>query len=252
MKKIKILFYLLIFCFFPALCPAQELDAIKADFLRGNYRRVIFEGKSQASSLNAIGADELNYILGLSFLKEERFEEARESFSRIQSNKFKEQAKLGIADTFLIEGRLQEAENFYNKLNGESGNKLKPSLLYRLSELELRKGNPQKANSYLSELRKNFPLSPELKVSRGIPVKAYAQNAPPSCAKYSVQVGFFSNSANAQKLKAKLLACDFSAYVEKSTGGFRVKVGILETLRDAQDMLTRLLKEGYPGKICSQ
>ncbi|MDD5108657.1 MAG: SPOR domain-containing protein [Candidatus Omnitrophica bacterium] len=60
---------------------------------------------------------------------------------------------------------------------------------------------------------------------------------------------FFSNSTNADILKDKLLATDFPAYIENSGGAYRVKVGRLKSLKEAQDLEDRLSKEGYQTKI---
>ena len=43
MQKIKIYLIGLVFVVMPAIGQAAELDGLKADFLQGNYRRVIFE-----------------------------------------------------------------------------------------------------------------------------------------------------------------------------------------------------------------
>jgi cell division septation protein DedD len=65
-----------------------------------------------------------------------------------------------------------------------------------------------------------------------------------------VQVGFFSNQANASKLVDKLLAKDFPAYIENSAGGYRVRVGKFTTQKEALDLEGKLSKEGYQTKVC--
>ena len=77
----------------PGYSWAQDLDNLKTDFLQGNYRRVIFEGQAQISQPHLNNPDELNYILGLSYLKESKIDLAQDCFLRILSNsksKFKE------------------------------------------------------------------------------------------------------------------------------------------------------------------
>ena len=235
---------------FPVLCRAADLDTLKADFLQGNYRRVIFEGEAEARSSNSRLSEELNYILGLSYLKENNLTQAREAFNRILKNpspKFRAQAEMGLADTYLIAGDYQEAEDIYNKLiNDEPNTGLKAPILYRLSQASFKKGDHRLANEYLLKLKKDFPLSPELKLTSGIPhIEAPKNDAEP----YSVQVGFFSNTANADNLKDKLRALGFSAYVEESTGGYRVRVGRFKALDEAVEMESELSKKGLPTKL---
>lgn len=248
-KIFIIIFFLLII---PGFCWAETgLDNIKIDFLKGNYRRVIFE--AQASRFDITGANELNYILALSYLKEERLEQARDCFKRLLGglpNKFKQRSQLGLADTYLIEGRFQEAEEIYNKLaTGEPNGSQKAAILYRLSQLEAKKGNNQQANNYLSQLRKEFPLSPELRLNKVLVFVDKPQASTIETEGYSVQVGFFSSRANAGILKDKLLAEDFPAYIENSGGAYRVKVGRLKTLKEALELEGRLSKEGFQTKI---
>jgi tetratricopeptide (TPR) repeat protein len=150
----------------------------------------------------------------------------------------------------LLGGRFQEAEDIYNKLiNDEKNSSQRPAILYRLSQLEFKRGNNQQANDYLSKLRRDFPLSPELKLNREL-ILIDTQEAPKKdTGEYSVQVGFFSSSSNANNLKDKLSAGGFPAYIENSGSAYRVKVGRLKSLKDAQDLESRLSKEGFQTKI---
>lgn len=235
---------------FPVLCRAADLDSLKADFLQGNYRRVIFEG--EASRPNIRASEELNYILGLSYLKENNLTLAREAFNRILKNpssKFRAQAAMSLGDTYLISGEYQEAEDLYNKLMNEEPNTgLKAALLYRLSQAAFNKGDHRLANDYLFKLKRDFPLSPELRSTRGLPhIEAPKKDA---AGAYSVQVGFFTNTANADNLRDKLCVLGFSAYVEEGQGGYRVRVGRFKALGEALDMESELSKKGFPTKLC--
>ena len=254
-QKTKIYLIGLILLGFPIISFAADLESLKADFLQGNYRRVIFEGQAQVERINIGNTDELNYILGLSYLKEGKLNLAEVCFRSILNNresKFKAQATLGLADTFLVGGRFQEAEEAYNKLISEQPNSVhKAAVLYRLSQLEFKKGNSPEANDYLFKLRRDFPLSPELRLSRGIEI---INRRPDESVKetgvYSVQVGFFSNYSNAGKLKDRLSAQGFPAFIESSAGGYRVRVGRFKTQKEAFDLEANLSRAGFPTKIC--
>jgi len=251
MQKIKFYLMILVFFIFPSFCLAADLDALKADFLQGNFRRVIFEGQSQASRIHIGNTDELNYILGLSYLKETQIASAQDCFRRITSNlnsKFNAQATLGLADSYLVAGQFQKAEDIYNKLIADDSNSSqKAALLYRLSQLESKRGNSAEANEYLSKLRRDFPLSPELRFGKGITTAVIPVN---DAREYSVQAGFFMNINNANNLKDKLLAKDYPAYIENSGVGYRVKVGRFKTQKEALSLESRLSAEGFQTKIC--
>ncbi|MDD5476887.1 MAG: SPOR domain-containing protein [Candidatus Omnitrophica bacterium] len=255
MEKNKLLFVSLIFFIIPAIAQAADLDSLKADFLQGNYRRVIFEAQPLADRADAGKAEELNYILGLSYLKEGKLEQAHDCFKHIlstSSGKFKAPANLGLADTYLMAGRFQEARDIYDKLIvDDSDSSQKAAVLYRLSQLEFKKGDIQQGNDYLFKLRREFPLSPELRLEKGLSlITPPAPSVKDTGAEYSVQVGFFTNSSNADILKNKLLAGNYPAYLEDSGAGYRVRVGKFKTQQEALELEGKLSKEGFQTKIC--
>ncbi|MFH1191782.1 MAG: SPOR domain-containing protein [Candidatus Omnitrophota bacterium] len=251
MQKIKFILVFWFFLILPNFCWALDMDSLKADFLEGNYRRVIFEGQAQIDRVHLRNADELNYILGLSYLKESKIGLAQGCFQRILNNpgsKFKEEARLGLGDTYLVTGQFQQAQDIYDRLMAEDPNsRQKSAVLYRLSQLEFKKGFHQKGNEYWSKLKKDFPLSPELRSTKGIA----SINIPANDADgYSMQLGFFTNSANADKLKDILLSKNYPAYVESFGSGYRVKVGRFKVQQEALDLERKLSQDGFQTKIC--
>ena len=251
MRKLKFYFIILVIFVFPALSRADNLDSLKADFLQGNYRRVILEGQAQISGFNIHGTDELNYLLGLSYLKEDKLDQAQECFQRLLSHtgsKFKEQASLSSADVYLIKGKFQDAEDLYNKLLADNPNiSLKAGILYRLSQSGYRKGNKDEFNEYLLKLKKDFPLNLELRSINSIP---RSEPLLKESGEFSVQVGFFVKNLNANNFKDKLLAMGYSAYVDGSSTGYRVKVGRFKTQMEALDTENKLSREGFSTKLC--
>lgn len=251
MEKIKFIFVFLSFFIMPGFCWALDFDVLKTDFLQGNYRRVIFEGQAQVDRINLGSMDELNYILGLSYLKESKLSQAQDCFRRILNNpisKFKPEANLALADTYLVAGQLQQAQESYDKLiAADSNSSQKPALWYRLSQLESKRGNYQKSNDYLLKLKREFPLSLELRLTSGI---ASINIPTDDSGEYYVQVGFFSNSVNANNFKQVLLSKNYPAYVENSGTGFRVKVGRFKSQKEALDLENKLSQDGFATKVC--
>jgi len=251
MQKIKFILGFLAFFVLPGFCWAAGLDTLKMDFLQGNYRRVIFEGQPQVERMHPANADELNYILGLSYLKESKLGLAGDCFRRILNNpgsKFKEVASLALADTYLVAGQFQQAEDIYNKLIADNSNSSqKPAVWYRLSQLEFKRGDQNKGNDYWFKLKRDFPLSPELRLTKGI---AFINTPVNQTGEYSIQLGFFTNSVNANNFKDRLLRKNYPAYVESFGTGFRVKVGRFKLEKEALDLESKLSQEGFATKIC--
>ena len=195
--------------------------------------------------------DELNYILGLSYLKESKLGPAEDCFRRILSNpnsKFKEESSLALADTYLVAGQLQQAQEIYNKLiTNDANSRQKPAVWYRLSQLESKRGDHQKGNEYLFILKRDFPLSPELRSSRGIASMSIPAE---KSSEYSIQVGFFTSSVNANNFKNILLNKNYPAYVESSSTGCRVKVGRFKSQKEALSLEGQLSQDGFQTKIC--
>ena len=248
-QKFKVYIIVLALFVFPAVSWAANPDTLKADFLQGNYRRVIIE--AQAERFNIQGSDELNYLVGLSYLKEDKLEQAQDCFRRILSDpagKFKEQAGQALADVYLIKGQFQDAEDIYKKLLEDNSNtNLKAGILYRLSQSGYRKGNKEESGEYLLKLKRDFPLNLELRSSKGIP---HSQPLLNEIGEFSVQVGFFVKNLNAVNFKNKLLAMGYLAYVEGSSEGYRVKVGRFKTQVEALDTENKLSREGFSTKLC--
>jgi len=251
MQKNKFILAFLVFFILQSICWAAEVDALKTDFLQGNYRRVIFEGQAQVDRMNFSNTDELNYILGLSYLKESKLDLAQDCFRRILNNsnsKFKEEASLGLGDTYLVTGQFQQAEDIYNKLIADDSNSnQKAAVLYRLSQLESKRGDHQKGNDYWFKLKRDFPLSPELRTTRNIASINIPAN---ETGEYSIQVGFFTNSVHAYNLKSTLLSKNYPAYVESFGTGYRVKVGRFKLQKEALDLESKLSQDGFQTKIC--
>lgn len=250
----KILKVYIVFSFILFWVPAAfaaNLDALKADFLQGNYRRVIFEGSVQAGHFNIQGSDELNYLLGLSYLKEDEIGQAQVHLRRILNNplsKFKEQALLSLGDTYLIRGQYREAEDIYKRLLEDSPDTpWRAAVAYRMSHSGYRSGNREQFNEYLSKLRRDFPLSLELRSNTGMPRSG---QLPVSSGDFSVQVGFFVKNPNAVNLRDKLMDLGYPSFIEGSKEGYRVKVGRFKTQKEALDMENRLSQEGFPTKLC--
>lgn len=231
---------------------AANLDTIKVNLLKGDYKAAIIEGEKLIAK--DPHSDELYYILGLCYLKDGNYLRASDIFEVIinefRGSRFKEEATLGLGDTYLLRDDFTKAREIYQSIiKNNPKTKLKTQILYRLSEIGFKKGDVSLGKDYLTKLRDKYPLAPEVKQGQEI------CPAGKSSFYYSVQIGSFSRLANASNLAQKLLNSGYPVYVEEgsNTSGaktYRVKVGKLNSRKAAEGLNKKLREEGYPTKIC--
>jgi len=234
---------------------ASKLDKIKIYLFQGDYKSAIIEGeKLMAQGKHAAGEDELYYLLGICYLKDNNFLRAADIFEIIlhefKDSKFNDDAQVALGDVYFLKGEYEKAQGCYEEsLKADAARLLRPQVYYRLSEVNFKMGNTEKAKLYLERLKSEFPLNSELKSGREL------FNLPESDkgVLYSVQVGSFSNAANAQALAAKLKEASYDAFIEETAledgKVFRVKVGKIANRSDAVILSEKLKEQGYPVRI---
>jgi tetratricopeptide (TPR) repeat protein len=229
---------------------ALNLDKLKTYFLNGQYDKAIKEGENILSRQGySRDMDELYYLLGLSYLKAGNLLRASDIFEIIlrefKDSAFTAEALLGLGDTYFLKGDFAAAEQQYRDIldNFPDAN-LKAALYFRLNQIAVKKGDTQLAQSYAELLKQECPLSPEVRIDKDIVLADFF---------YTVQVGSFSKSLNAQNLVKKLKNKGYAAYMEEFETGkkmnFRVRVGKVNSRKEADELAKKLALEGYPTKI---
>jgi len=256
--KLVIGYWLLFGCCFLVIgvfdAYALDLDTIKASFLSGDYKGAIAEGEKMmaGASQDEPGADELFYILGLSYLQDGNYLRASDIFEIIleefKNSSFKEEARLGLGDAYFLRGDLNKAESYYKAILSENpGTKMGASVFYRLAQSGFKKGDISQGKDYLDKLKAEFPLSQELKQNKELCILGDS----PDELYYAVQVGSFSNADNAKNIIRELASKGYDAYTEEGADKmYRVKVGKFKLRQEAQDTQAKLSGQGYPTKIC--
>jgi tetratricopeptide (TPR) repeat protein len=235
---------------------ALNLDKLKIHFLEGDYKAAVLEGeKILADAGHSRGLDELYYILGLSYMKNGNYLRASDIFEIIlkefKDSEFKEEAKLGLGDTYFLREDFRAAEGCYKELIASNPySKLKSLLYYRLSQIGFKKGDTQQGQEYAQRLKQEFPSNIELFQSNNTLFIA----GPSFDFYYTVQVGSFSNRANARNLIEKLIRKGYPAYIEEAISQegeriYRVRVGKLKIRQEALILAGKLTQEGYPARI---
>jgi len=234
---------------------ALSLEKIKVYFLEGNYKSAISEGERimAGATTRTHNLDELYYILGLSYLKDDNLLRASDIFEIIlkefKKSKFREEATLSLGDVYYLRADLYNAERYYRELiTNFPGSKFMAQIYYRLSKIAFKKGNTQQGRAYLAKLKKEFPSSPELKVNRDLYALSDTSNI-----YYTVQVGSFSKVSNARNLRDELIKKGYDAYIEefelRNRKTYRVRVGKSRMLSQASRLEKKLSQAGYPTKI---
>jgi len=234
---------------------ALNLDKAKNYFLSGDYNSAISEGERLlASNSGAANSDELYHILALSYMKDGNYLRASDIFEIIlkefKQSSFRDEATLGLGDTFFLRGEYDKAKAYYQELININGRgKLVPAAYYRLSQCAFKQGNPAEGKEYLNKLKEGSPLNPELLLNRDL---CFLPDS--SDFYYTVQVGAFSSPENARRLTDKLVQNGYPAYLEEvaSPGkpSYRVRVGKFKLRKEAAQWNDKLTQEGYPTRIC--
>ena len=194
--------------------------------------------------------DEALYYLGLSQLRLNRYDKARETFNLLISGfpqeNLRDKAYLGFIDSLSMEekysGALQAAQELYTK----SPKSEFLSLIYlKLARANLKLGQWQKAKEYLQKIADEFPQSLEAHTARQLlEEKQY----------FAVQVGAFLDQSRAEKLISELKEKGEYAYSVETIDRegrkfYRVRVGKIILLDDAQKLESKLARLGYPARI---
>jgi tetratricopeptide (TPR) repeat protein len=259
---------------------SADIEKVDKLFLEGRYERAITEADILIDA-RSYGRDQLYYIKGLSQLKLERFEGARESFdaiiTKLPSSKLVFDAYLSKADSYHLEGRNAEAIRAYNEIIQIFPDDKNLAVVYK------RLGKDKAISVAIPEVKPE--PKPEAKPSvkkEGKPVRAISNFTPKDCVKkevvkeeaavygeekktlppaeyekvFSVQVGSFSSKRNAERLNTKLIKAGYDSRVELTGASgdnlYRVKIGRFATKAEAEGMASKLKRDGYSTRICAK
>ncbi len=199
---------------------------------------------------NDAEADEAKYYLGLSLLYLNRHIQARQIFdelaSHVSDEKLKDKVLIGIINSFYMAGDYQGALSQAQALSKQRKDSESLSLIYlKIARANLRLAKWKEAHTYLDEIVKNFPDSLEFHTAKQLLEEKQF---------YAVQVGAFLDSRRANALAEQLKNQNEYAYIIETvdkTGAkfYRVRVGKLTRLEDAEKLDQKLSQVGYPTRI---
>jgi len=202
------------------------------------------------NSNNPTEKTEAQYYYGLAQLRLGQYADARSAFQSVMDTQpaqdVYDKAALSLIEGYYMDGFYTDALNSANQLLKKSPYSSFLSLIYfKIAGADLKLMRWEDANKYLNKIINEFPLSPEASVAKQLlEEKQY----------FAVQVGSFLDKGRALTLIDDLKGSGQYAYVIETTAPdgqkyYRVRVGQMSSLKDAEDLKKRLDKLGFPTLI---
>lgn len=247
----RISFFVLASVIFLGPVAQASLSDIEAAVMEKNYE----QARSLATQLLKDTADvkqriSAQYYLGLSQMRLGKNVDARKAFEIVMQattdQGLYENAALGMIEALYIPGFYKDALKEGERLLRKYPNSSSKSLIYlKIARANLKLMRWQKAKEYLQKITTEFPQSFEAPIAKSLlEEKEY----------FAVQVGSFLDRAKALKLTEELKSAGQYAYIVETVSFdkqtfYRVRVGQMTSLGQAQDLESQLSKSGYPTLI---
>lgn len=228
----------------------DDLVALQADFLRGEYASVVSRTRQLLDGGDSKESDTLLYLQGISALKLRSLESAQSALKRLLAeypqSRWAIQGGVALGEAFLAAGQSQEAQEVYQKLLKDSrAAPFYPLVGLRLGQVQLRLGRWEEARASLEGVVSQVPGSPEaVQAKELLGAEAFY---------FSVQVGAFGSRANALKVKSE---CDRRGYQAEVSQALmqgrrfhRVRVGRFAQREEAEKEAQRLKADGFSTRV---
>ena len=247
-------FYILIAVFCPliiALPVHASISDIEAAIMDKNYEQArALSSQELKTSLDPKERIQAEYYLGLSQLRLGQYSQARSAFqivmSATDSSDLYDRAAIGMIEALYVSGFYKEALQEGQKLLKKSPHSSFMSIIYlKMARTYLKLTHWGLAKEYLHKIINEFPQSLEASAARNLmEEKEY----------FAVQVGSFLDRDKAQNLLEQLKAKGQYVYIVETIANdekkfYRVRVGQITSLSDAQTLEAKLAQLGYPTLI---
>ncbi len=193
---------------------------------------------------------EAKYYLGISHLRLEEYSDSIKVFrSLLKDNPpddIRDKAHIGLIECYYQQEKYKMAQKALQKLLQISPRSQFLSLIYlKAARINLKLTNWNDANWYLDQIVERFPNSFEYHIAlQLLDEKQY----------FAVQVGAFVDPKRAEQLAEILKSNGQYAYIVETvdrdnTKFYRVRVGQMTVLKEAERLKSKLAKLGYPAWI---
>ena len=251
MRKILNVFIFMIFWMGVATQSHASLNDLQLSILKEDFKSAKELAQSMlAANPDKLTANQINYYLAVSHLRLLEHNEARAIFNQLTQSAYdmrlRDKAYLGLFDSYYLEEQYNEALKTIEKLLRVNPKTDFLSLAYlKLARVSLKLAHWNEAREYLDKIVNHFPYSLEVYIAKQLlDEKQY----------FAVQLGSFTDRDLAEKLVDELKRKSEYAYVIEITDPqnkkfYRVRVGQLASLEEAQKLKGRLAALGYPTQI---
>ncbi len=248
MKQTIKVFLLVLMSSFPLIVQAQSIGDLRHVMMQEDYKtaRTMAEGMLSSRSTRSDIA-EIEYYLGLSQLRLGQYTQAEQTFRKViavrPSDSIYDRALIGLSDAFSAQSYYDKALKELNHLihrRGSSSNLM--SLVYlKAARVNLKLARWGKAREFLEKIIAEYPQSFESAVAKQLMDERQY---------FTVQVGSFADKARAEKLVQELKDRREYAYIVEAKVSsyqhtYRVRVGQLSSLKEAQALESKLSGLGY-------
>ena len=230
---------------------------IEAAIMDKNYEQAReLAAKFLKTSTDTRESAQAQYYLGLSQLRLGKCVDARAAFQTVMSTTslpagqagspdLYDRAALGMIEALYNPGFYTDALKEAERLLKRSPHSSFLSLIYlKIARTHLKLTHWQQAREYLQKIINDFPQSMEAPI---------AQNLLEEKEFFTVQVGSFLDDNKAIQLVEDLKAKGQYVYMVETTSQgkkfYRVRVGQMTSLSDAQTLEAKLVQSGYPTLI---
>ncbi len=230
---------------------AASLSDIEAAIIQEDYKKANELALKVLQTKPApMAAAQAEYYLGLSHLRLGEYPQALEVFKKVVNGRpttdLLEKATIGMIDALYLQGYYEKALKEATALMNSRRQSEMMSLIYlKIARSNLKLARWNKAREFLEKITTEYPDSFENGIARQLlEEKQY----------FTVQVGAFTEKPRAEQLVNDLIRRKEYAYMieTKSPDGklfYRVRVGHLTALKDAQALEAKLSGFGYPTRI---
>ncbi|HNV23773.1 MAG TPA: SPOR domain-containing protein [Candidatus Omnitrophota bacterium] len=250
-QKIHLLLLVFIifgFCgFSPDNLADLETAILKADYKLGEDIALRFLKENPEKEF----LDAIEYYLGICYLKQAKYEDAREMFQKVitsshADNDIRDRSFLGLYDSYYMQENYDQALKVIQEGLQKSLKSNFLSLFYfKYARVSLKLAHWAEAQKYFEKIIKEFPQSFEADLAKELlNEKRY----------FSVQVGSFKDQLKAQDTMNDLKKKGYYAYLletadKQKNKFYRVRVGQFSKLDEARKLKSELSQQGYPTQI---
>lgn len=235
----------------PAAVRAQTVSDIETAVMDKDYEEArLLSAKLLHGPMEPAERIQVQYYLGLSYLRLGQNVQARKAFQMVMretpNTDLYDKAALGVVESLAMAGFHKDALAEANSLLRRHPDSPSKSLIYlRIARANLKLMQWQKAREYLQKVIDEFPQSFEAPLAKALMDEKEF---------FAVQVGSFLDKGKAVTLVEELKDKDQYAYIVETISPhgkvfYRVRVGQVASLQDAQALETQLSHLGYPTLI---